>query len=584
MPKRSTIIVAIVTSLVLIGTIFFLRQIIIYNQQRTAYEEKTYDSLEDFETVQEVAQYMDCEYIKEISSPNENFDLDIYLKFKCDLYTDGASNEEYFYRAAVLFAQVTGYKKIRLIDDSRNLVLAIVGNGKKIVQFFINGNDNYYGDNDTIKALENYKEQNISRMEIKSEILKKLIENEWNFENIDFGTQETTYDDYEIYFDEGIEVKKLGTKVFNIVFTDKYEDTIVNNLKVSSSFDEIEKSLGEPSFGKVDEKIIGYKAENMYIFFEKNRVSIYPSEKVESEHEFLTLLENFRQNIDVKKFVSDVTDLWPNFDKYNYDSDYVDLVYSLKGIKIEFNTQRDTGVTFYNNYSGSYISDLRANTSDLPNYTYFKDENLVFLKERTNYSGIHNYSAALKDYLYVKSQVQFYPSNNIDNDNRYLKDSNKFFIVDEVFPHTLKILSVNGDYPPNEIDVLINDYLWIDDSTLAYSIKNKGIYTYNAETREITTFIEGNSDFDLKKYENSVLYYDNSHAIYGLMNEAVYSYIWLDNTHLAYSIKNQGIYLYNTETKEKNTIVEGTDEFKLIKYENGRIYYDNTNIFYLLNY
>lgn len=584
MPKRSTIIVAIVTSLVLIETIFFLRQIIIYNQQRTAYEEKTYDSLEDFETVQEVAQYMDCEYIKEISSPNEKFDLDIYLKFKCDLYTEGASNEEYFYRAAVLFAQVTGYKKIRLIDDSRNLVLAIVGNGKKIVQFFINGNDNYYGDNDTIKALENYKEQNISRMEIKSEILKKLIENEWNFENINFGTQETTYDGYEIYFDEGIEVKKLGTKVFNLVFTDKYEEEIVNNLKVNSNSEEIEKSLGEPSFGKVGENIIGYKAENMYIFFEKNRVSIYPSEKVESEHEFLTLLENFRQNVDVKKFVSGVTDLWPNFDKYNYDSDYVDLVYSLKGIKIEFNTQRDTGVTFYNNYSGSYISDLRANTSDLPNYTYFKDENLVFLKERTNYSGIHNYSAALKDYLYVKSQVQFYPGNDNNNDNMYLKDSNKFFIVGEVFPHTLKILSVNGDYPPNEIDGLINDYLWIDDINLAYSIKNKGIYIYNAETREITTFIEGNSDFDLKKYENSVLYYDNSYAIYGLMNETVYSYIWLDNTHLAYSIKNQGIYLYNTETKEKNTIIEGTDEFKLIKYENGRIYYDNTNIFYLLNY
>ena len=61
------------------------------------------------------------------------------------------------------------------------------------------------------------------------------------------------------------------------------------------------------------------------------------------------------------------------------------------------------------------------------------------------------------------------------------------------------------------------------------------------------------------------------------------SIIWLDNENLAYSIKNVGIYRYNINTKETNTIIEGTEEYNLIKYENGRIYYDNTNIIYLLN-
>ena len=61
------------------------------------------------------------------------------------------------------------------------------------------------------------------------------------------------------------------------------------------------------------------------------------------------------------------------------------------------------------------------------------------------------------------------------------------------------------------------------------------------------------------------------------------SLIWLDSENLAYSIRNVGIYRYNINTKETNTIIEGTEEYNLIKYENGRIYYDNTNIIYLLN-
>lgn len=61
------------------------------------------------------------------------------------------------------------------------------------------------------------------------------------------------------------------------------------------------------------------------------------------------------------------------------------------------------------------------------------------------------------------------------------------------------------------------------------------------------------------------------------------SIVWLNNENIAYSIRNQGIYRYNINTKETNIILEGNETFDLKQYVNGRIYYDNTNIMYLVD-
>ena len=109
---------------------------------------------------------------------------------------------------------------------------------------------------------------------------------------------------------------------------------------------------------------------------------------------------------------------------------------------------------------------------------------------------------------------------------------------------------------------------------------------YNAETRKTSTIIEGQDNFEIKDYVNNKIYFDDKEMLYILDSNLPQRYdsiIWLDNENLAYSIRNVGIYRYNINTKETNTIIEGTEEFNLIKYENGRIYYDNTNIIYLLN-
>lgn len=577
MPKRKTLIIMFCIVVLFVLAILVLRQIIIYNQQQAEFENKVYDVLDDFETVQEVAKYLDCEYIKEIDSPNETFKKDIYVKFKHDLYTEGASNQEYYYSAAILFAQVTQYQNIRLIDDSRELLIAILGDSEKevITKLYINGKENYYGEQDTIQALENYKTSNVSRIEIQAQILKDLINNNWDVRDIDFGTQESNYDGYEVYFDEGIEIKKVGTKIFNIVFTDKYKEAIVNDITVNADISEVSNILGTPIFGKIEMGMLGYKGEKLYIFFEKNRISVYPVDKNEREQDLLRLMEEFRQSRDVKKFINSITDIWPEYDKYEYDEEYVDLEYTLKGIKFQFNVGRDNGIIFYNNYNGSYINDLRQNKNELPLYTYFVDENLIYQNERSNTRNIHNHEFIKSDYEYMKN------TNGV-TDRKYSNDSSKFFIAPGWSKNYLRIVSVEGDYPVIEIKETANSYFWINDITLAYSIKNKGIYKYNVETQEQTPIVEGEDEFKISNYQNGFLYYDDKYLIYELADAGMDTYVWLDSNTIIYSIKNKGIYTYNIITQEQKTVLEGTEEFNITKYENGRLYYDS-NVYYFVD-
>lgn len=583
MPKRRTIKIIFVITILLLVLIFVAREIVMYNNQRSEFENKTYDTLADFQTIEDVVRYMDCEFIRTEEPNTDSFDIDIYLKFKYDLYTDGASNQEYYYRAVVLFAQVTGYKNIRLIDPSKELVVAILGDTKlqEIVKLYINGKENYYGEQDTITALENYKETNMSRMEIKSSILKDLINNEWQASKVDFGTQESTLDGYDIYFDEGIEIKKVGKKVFNIVFTEKYADEIVNGIKVGTDSKEIENNLGKPAFGQNNSRVFGYKGEKIYIFFEKNRVSVYPVDQNEKEHELLTIIEEFRESRNVKKFVSAITDIWPDYDKYEYDADYVDLEYTLRGVKFQFNMgQNENGVIFYNNYNGSYIADLRQNKNNLPYYTYFKDENLVYKYEESMYYSVHNYEWFKSQYNYVKSQSIDHAMNNAKVVNKYLADSEKFFVLDS--NKKSYIFAVNNDYVPIEIEEPVSNYFWLDNDNLAYGVNQKAIYILNATTQEKNTLIEGTDEFNIIDYKNGILYYDNKYLLYDLAKQGIDKYLQINDTTIIYSIKNQGIYLYNIATQEKNTIIEGNNPFELVKYENGRLFYDNTYVFYLL--
>lgn len=584
MPKKKNIKKILIISILLLVVILAVRQLVVDVIERNSIEEKEYNSISDFSSIEEIAKYTGCTYIKEENSTGDKYDIDIYLKFKYPLYTDEVSNEEYYYRLIALMVEFENYQNIRLIDEENDIVIAVECDkeNKEIKTLLINGDSNYYGTQENLKELKKYAELNTTKLKIQSKIINELINKSWEYNQMNFGTKESQYDGYEIYFDEGIEVKKAGKKVLNIVFTEKYGDSVVNDLKVSNTKDEIMNKLGDPTFKNDRLSLIGYKGEKIYAFFSDNRISIYPVEKDYEDIQFASLINEFIENKDFKTFTDKLTDIWPNYDYYDYGDDYTDISYITRGFKFQYNVENSKrdGILLYNNYSGSLIS--RINKENISN-VYYQNEDLVYLYEQDNVGGEHNYKNKYLEYESIKKEV--FSIETLQKERaRYEKDSSEYFVV--VQKDGIKIISIDNKNPNTEINELVYTYFWIDNENLIYSIRNKGIYKFNVKTQEKTTVVEGNDNFYIYDYQNGNIYFDEKICFYvnGTNIPSNYSsLIWLDSENIAYSVDYKGIYKYNTKNGENQIIIEGNETYKLEKYENSKLYYNGTSIFYILN-
>ena len=98
------------------------------------------------------------------------------------------------------------------------------------------------------------------------EVLNYLIENDWTTD-ANFGTRETIFKNYNICFDEGISYRKIGSKIYNVIFTENYLEPVINNIRVGVSLEDVKQSLGKPAFEDKELQIIGYKGKDIYVFF-----------------------------------------------------------------------------------------------------------------------------------------------------------------------------------------------------------------------------------------------------------------------------------------------------------------------------
>lgn len=368
-----------ILSIVIIILVIFLLFIIIkpFLHQKVL-ENAKYSSISDIPNNQAAVSIMKCKYIKEEQSTSSDYYLDIYLEFGELLYDGEKSNEIYFSQLIQLVAQVNKYINFRLIDEKNNIIIAVICSENEIQQTIINGDSNYYGKAESLKQLEQFTRPKITEVDIQSELLQNLIDNNWDVSNLDLEQSEKLEDNYDLYPETGLKVSKTSNKVFNIIFMDIYEDTVVNGLNAKSSFEDVIQTLGEPTFGSIEEQTIGYKSSKLYVFFTEDEVSIYRLEKYNST-EFEKEIEKYNEQNDIKTFISNITDIWPDYNSYYYDSNTIDLSYILKGVKIQYGVYGNHGITFYTNYTGKLnnkeIEELAM--EEMPKEIYFKNSDLV---------------------------------------------------------------------------------------------------------------------------------------------------------------------------------------------------------------
>ena len=354
----------------------------------------TYDPEKPYQTIKEAVEALGHTYLKEETSTEEGFSKDIYLNFSVDLYTEENSNEKIYNDLIYTIARVEKYKSFRLIDPEKETVIAVLANEqeKKLVRIYINGDDNYFGRHRSMATIEEYKETPTTEFIVQSQIIQELIRTNWST-NVNLGTEEEKREDYRIYLNEGLEVKKVDNKVFNIVFTENHANTLVNGIKVGETIDTVISILGTPTFGSKNEGLVGYKGEQFYIFFMEKEISVYPVLKNYETEEFMQLVTTYTEEGNASNFVNEVTGLWSDYDLYEHDTNYVKLRYTLKGIEIQFNIIPNHGITYYQNYQGEIkeginFSNLKEKEEELSSYTYFQlDTDLVYKTEQERFNA-----------------------------------------------------------------------------------------------------------------------------------------------------------------------------------------------------
>ena len=541
--KKREIVIAIIVIMAI--TIFALLNK--YHKNKVIAEEPTdigIVEVSQYTSLQQLLISYGCTYYSdEIVDGKMNIDL----KFKYSLYENGTSKEPYYMQLIGAVAEFLKYSTYTMKDNQRNITIEVTCGAKEIKIVKINGDPNYFENTDSQLALTQ-RIKNIDEFNITSPEVNDLIKSNWISKNTNLGTRDSYFDKYHIYFDEGYKTRVISQKVFNIVFTQKYGKTIVNGLTVNSSIEEIKSVLGDPSFLSEDELLIGYVNDKIYVFFDKrnNEASVYKVENYDSTN-FIKLVNRYNNGLSLKDFGNELTYLWDDYDRYDYNSEGMEIVYSLRGVKISFyNNNRmrklKNGINLYNNYYGKVSENVLVNeiddiTIDVEKNVYFNDIDLVFesenersqkykkLQEKENFSKemdefiaiTHKGYGETFDYAYQSTTEEIY-NDEIDEiwkevtsvgTPNYSKNN-----FEEEFPtRGLKFISKNSQYPDVEIreNVEISSFLWYNKSRIVFSVNFDGIYTFDCISQKKNRILENteNSIILNSIVDNEITYNNN---------------------------------------------------------------------------
>ena len=451
------------------------------------------DLYRNLNTVEEVVVYLESKFISMEKSKQAGFDTDIYVEFKYNLYEGNESKQIYFENFYERIAEVTGFKNFRIIDTAKGITIEVKCEPARISEVNINGEIDYFKKEESRRSKKQALDVNNIELEVNSPELESLISANWNTSKAtSLGSKESSYRKYDIYFDEGYEIRTIRGKVYNIVFNKKYAGKVVGGYKPGDSLEKIEANLGT-SYN--DSGVLGYKTKDFYVYYSTDEISVYPNNQYDYT-EFETLVKKYDSKNDMNEFANLLTDIWPDYDYYDYDDYYFEIDYTLKGVKVQYSQNNPEGIQIYENYKGEF----KETQEDYRDLYYKLNQNLIIEKEQSRLmaKAFFNNSQSETEPLHYSSRFYFESS----ADGEYYKD--------------VAIKSLDENYPNNEFQstIRIKSYVWADDSHLVYSISGEGIFIYDAENRTTEKLLAGEDAYEITNYDRSsdIIEYDGKQA------------------------------------------------------------------------
>ena len=494
--------IAIVFLIVAIFMLFVIVSMIVRvfnSHKKDTSTELSYDNLT---TIKQVVEYYKSKYISDDLAQENGYNKEIKLEFaKLPYEEDDTSNEKYYTNFINDIAKVTRYANFIMLDEKNEITIKVTCRNRKVEKILINDIEDYFIYMDSQISMKVYKVIEITNFDISSEILQRIVDENW--ENLDyFGKRDSIYDEYYIYCNQGIKIKPIQNKIYNIIFDKNYQGNVINNLFPGIDFSSVKAELGNPTFEDKENEVIGYKGEKIYVFFSKSEISLYRVSNEDTDDFFKLADEFINSKIDLLEFMNQLTYMWTDYNKYEYSKDTIYLSYPLKGIEIKVNYDDIDGILVYNNIKSSLskISRYLENT----NFVARLQMDSVFESECKRIIKRDNEKICSDKYLETLNE----------NEKNIIGESLEYYYYPEKDEngsiYSMKFISQSTDNPNRELNDNINSYLWVSNYNFVYSKTGKGIYMYNLQDGRVTRIVEGKDQFKLKEYKDGILYYDEN--------------------------------------------------------------------------
>ena len=160
---------------IVVGLLAMLSSFVSHLDFSNSVEENNID-ISNFTDMKSVLEFYNCEYISQVESTDNNYEIDVYAKLNTPLYNeDETSNENFYNRLIRLSASILQFKNFRIIDTENEITIEVICEENSIRKTIINGIEDYFAYMNSQISLKEYKEIPETEFLVDSTELNNLI-------------------------------------------------------------------------------------------------------------------------------------------------------------------------------------------------------------------------------------------------------------------------------------------------------------------------------------------------------------------------------------------------------------------------
>ena len=308
------------------------------------------------QTIEDVIKKYESEFIKQDGNT-------IYVIFAKDLYDEnGNSNKDFFYNLANDLTIFFPLENFEVIDEEKKIdLMAKFNNETDSHIILINNLENFYeqSDGNSYTKVEKSEIVKPSALYVQNGYLERLVSNQMFLSSIkEYLDEGKESENGYISYENGTIKLKLAPNdsVMNIIFSEDYGYSILTDVESDTPLTKIYELHNDNTFGSLSDGYLGYRSNNLYYFFYGDETSVY-GYSYRRNDTFEKLLEEYLNNKDLDKFITELSEKMLSYDVLEYDKDIkkATMIFPTRGIEIKIEDNNPKGITLYSNY---YFTDM----------------------------------------------------------------------------------------------------------------------------------------------------------------------------------------------------------------------------------